>query len=207
MSDYSKAKIIGFIVILLILSLLIFVTFKIVNNNRLKQKEEASYLKYKDEVIEASLNGSYLEYITLGDEYAEDGIESFYNKKDISDDVIISYHKNGEQVSFLDTSKIGEYLVKYTIITPSSKRTIYKTVVVLDDKAPIISFPKKTIISLDEVSSYDLKKDVNVRDNSGDVDFSFDNTLEKKAGKYIITYKAKDSSGNVTEKRRVIEVK
>ncbi|MBR3362861.1 MAG: DUF5011 domain-containing protein [Bacilli bacterium] len=207
MSNYTTAKVVGFITIIVILFVLIFITFKLVNINKAKQKELDSYLVYNKEVIDASINGDFLEYIELNDIYEEDGVFAFYKDEDISHNVITSYFSKGEQVSYIDTSRPGSYLVKYTIVGGKKTRIIYKTVMVIDSKKPVIVFPRKTVISLDEVKTFDLKKDVTVKDNSEKVKFSYDNTLESKPGKYVITYTAIDGSNNKQVKKRIIEVK
>lgn len=123
----KKAKIVGFITILLILSFLIFITIKIMNKTKEKQTD---YLKYKEETIKMTLNGDYLEYLPLNEKYKEEGVNASYNKTDLSDKIIISYYKNKEQVSYIDTSMIGSYLVKYTALTNNASKSIYKTVIV-----------------------------------------------------------------------------
>ena len=140
MSSYSKAKIVGFLTITLILFVLIFITFKIVSTNKAKQKEKASYLTYHKENIK------------------EESLTAFYKDEDISDKTIISYFTNNEQVSYIDSSKIGTYLVKYTILANNKTKEVYKTVIVIDNKNPTIDFPKKTTISINEAKNFDLKK-------------------------------------------------
>lgn len=207
MSSYSKAKIVGFLTITLILFVLIFITFKIVSTNKAKQKEKASYLTYHKENIKTNINGNFLEYIPLNTEYQEESITAFYKDEDISDKTIISYFTNNEQVSYIDSSKIGTYLVKYTILANNKTKEVYKTVIVIDNKNPTIDFPKKTTISINEAKNYDLKKDVIVKDNSGKVKLKYVGNLDAKEGKYIITYEAIDSSNNKQIKKRIIRVK
>ena len=134
MSNYSKAKTVGFITIILILSILTFITFKIFSTNKEKKEEKASYLAYTKEDINATINGDFLEYIKLNDKYEENGVLAFYKDEDISNNTIISYFNDGEQVSYIDTSRPGNYLVKYTIISDKKTREIYKTVIVVDNK-------------------------------------------------------------------------
>ena len=207
MSSYSNAKIVGFITILIVLFILIFISFKIVSSNREKQKEESSYLVYTKEDVNVLVNGDFLEYVSLNDSYKEKGVSAFYKGENISSDVTVSYFNNNEQVFYIDTTKTGNYLVKYTIIYNGKTKDVYKTVIVIDNKKPVITFPKKTIITVDEVNSFDLEKDVIVKDNSGSVKLDYDNPLESKKGKYIVTYTAIDGSNNKQIKKRIIEVK
>lgn len=202
---FSKAKVVGFITIILILFLLISFALKIVSFNKSKQEDDQS-LAYKESLIDASLNSDYLEYIPLGEDYVEDGLTASLDGKDLSDKVIVSYFNNNTQVMSIDTSTVNNYLVKYTVVSSKEKKDIYKTVIVVDNKKPSIKFPKNTTIKVSDVSSFDLEKDVVVSDNSAKVDFTYDDTLEAKAGSYIITYKAIDLSGNKTTKKRLIKV-
>lgn len=204
--EYSKAKIVGFVTIIVILVLLGLLAMKIVSINKERQKEQAGMVTYKDDVISVSLNGDVLEYVSLGEEYIEDGVEAIEDDEDISSNVIISYFKNDVEVASIDTSSLGSYLVKYTIMGISKNKSVYKTVIVMDDKRPVISFPKDTTIKIDEVLNFDLEDNVLVSDNSGDAKLTYEGKLEEKVGSYVITYKAVDSSGNKTVKKRLIKV-
>lgn len=202
---FSKAKVVGFITIILILFLLISFALKIVSFNKSKQEDDQS-LVYKESLIDASLNSNYLEYIPLGEDYVEDGLSASSDGKDLSDKVIVSYFNNNTQVMSIDTNAVNNYLVKYTVVSSKEKKDIYKTVIVVDNKKPSIKFPKNTTIKVSDVASFDLEKDVVVSDDSAKVDFTYDDTLEAKEGSYIITYKATDLSGNKTTKKRLIKV-
>ena len=204
--EYSKAKIVGFITIMLILSLLIFLALKMVDINRDKQKANSENVVYKEDKIKVSVNGDYIEYIEVGEKYQEKGVKALIADNDISDNVIISYFKNGTQVSNIDTSIVNNYLVKYIIVNDNQNKEVYKTVIIIDNKKPTITFPKDTVIKKEEVSSFDLKKDVIVSDNSSIASFTSDNTLEEKDGTYIIIYRATDTSGNTKVKKRMIKV-
>jgi len=204
--EYSKAKIVGFITIMLILSLLIFLALKMVDINRDKQKANSENVVYKEDKIRVSVNGDYIEYIEVGEKYQEKGVKALIADNDISDNVIISYFKNGTQVSNIDTSIVNNYLVKYIIVNDNQNKEVYKTVIIIDNKKPTITFPKDTVIKKEEVSSFDLKKDVIVSDNSSIASFTSDNTLEEKDGTYIIIYRATDTSGNTKVKKRMIKV-
>lgn len=208
MNEPSKAKIVGFITIILILGLLTFIALKLVSINQKEQKENAMYVSYKQSDITMKLKSDYIEYVSLGKSYEEKGVIAFNSGKNVTSDVNISYFKNDNQTYAIDTSSIGNYLVQYTYIDmkKNKSKSIYKTVIVVDKQKPIIKFPKTTIIAKDKVKDFDLTKDVKVKDNSGNADLTYENTLKNEEGSYIITYTATDPSGNKTIKKRIIKV-
>lgn len=102
----------------------------------------------------------------------------------------------------LNTAKLGNYEVIY----------IYKghqfpmTIQVVDTIKPQIKLSTLTVLIN---TTPDLKKDVEISDNSGlqpklTIDSSKLNTSQE--GKYVVRYKVKDKSGNTTIKDRVIKV-
>lgn len=204
--ENPKAKVVGFITIILILSILVFITFKIVNKNQEKKNIEEQTLSYQKEEIDMKLNGDYIEYIPIGEIYEEKGITAFEDNVDISDDVSIFYYRDNVTVRDIDTKEPGNYLVKYLIKTSKGNKLLYKSVIVLDNKKPIIKFPKSTIISVDEVDTFNYEQDVEVTDNIAVVNLIYEGKLEAKEGNYIITYKATDSTGNKAIKKRLIKV-
>ena len=207
-SSNSKEKIVGFIAIIFILCLLVFFSFHLVSKNKEKKQNEAQYVVYENKDINIKLRGDYIEYISLGDKYIEKGIVAKDKKNnDLSDTVSTVYYKNGKQVVSVDTDSLGGYLVEYTVLYDDKYQKADKTVIVVDNKAPKISFPKKTEISSSEALNYDLKKDVKVTDDSNDVSLTLDGDLSSSPGDYIITYKAIDKSGNTKIKKRLIKVK
>lgn len=206
MGYYSKGKIVGFLVVIGVLILLVFVSLKIVSVNKEKQRIKSQYVTYKNDKIDAMVAGEVIEYVSLGADYNEQGVIAYSLDTDISDDVIISYFKDGSQVELIDTDSIGNYLVEYIIMDDTNKKKIYKTVIVVDNKKPSITFPKKTVIKTEDVFNYDLEADVTSSDNSGKVKLTYDGILDEKEGSYVITYTAVDSAGNKVVKKRLIKV-
>ena len=202
----SKAKIVGFLTIILILGLLLFFTVHLVNKNKKQEKEEAQYINYQKKDISMALDGDYVEYISLGDEYVEKGIVASKNNHRLGN-VSIIYYEDNKQVAAIETDRLSSYLVNYTINYSGKFETIYKTVIVIDNKAPKISFPKKTVLSTSSALNYNLREDVLVTDNSNYTDLTYEGNLSNTPGDYIITYKAVDKSGNVKIKKRLIKVK
>ena len=138
-------------------------------------------------------------YINVGDEYQEYGIKVYANGSDISDKVDIDS-------KMVDTTKIGEYKVKYQVYN----EYVFRNVNVIDKIAPEIkllggeelyillggkySEPGYTV---SDNYDTDLMDKVKV---SGSVNTS-------KEGEYTLTYTVSDDSGNKTEVTRKVIVK
>jgi len=142
-------------------------------------------------------------YMNVNTDYYEYGIEVTYNNQDVSSKVVIDD-------SMINTRKLGQYKVKYSITYDDNLEYVYRNVIVIDNTSPEI-----TLIGGDEVyilinSTYKENGYI-VRDNydsdlddkvivSGKVDTS-------KQGVYLINYTVSDNSGNKTVKTRKVIVK
>lgn len=128
-----RAKVVGFIAIILIMAMLIFITFKIVDKNQKEKALEIKTVTFHEKSVSIDVNGDYLEYIKKGKPYVEKGVKAISKDgKDLSNGVIISYYKNNRQVSKINTGSLGSYLVKYTIINPNTNKALYayKTIII-----------------------------------------------------------------------------
>ena len=117
---------------------------------------------------------------------------------------------NDELVDSVDTSKVGIYKVNYVAIYVEDENAIASSltlnVVVNDTEAPTIILPSNNTISI-SVNSYNVLEGVRCIDNSGECDINFSGNISYgHAGSYVITYTAKDPSGNTTVSRRTITV-
>lgn len=174
-------------------------------------EEEAVYVEYEEiDKPEITLNGSYTEYVQMNEEYEEKGVvATTQNGKNVSNYVVKTIYEGNHVVTSLDTSKFNTYKINYTVTDPDNKSlttTVSRVVIVTDSTSPKISFPETKTITGAEALSYDLEEGVIVTDNSGEVTFTYDNTLMPVSGDYVITYKATDSSGNKTTRKRLIKV-
>lgn len=113
---------------------------------------------------------------------------------------------NGDQV--VDTSSLGEKqeTVKY-LDSNNKEGSLEITIIVVDTTAPVIEGPDEIIAY--EGTAIDLLKNVIVTDNSGEnitatVEGSYDFNTK---GDYLLTWTAKDSSGNTAEKEFYLRVK
>jgi len=188
----SRGQIVALVTIALIFSLAALLFDKITNY----KANKIDYLTYDKAKPNTLLKGNYLEYVNLGDNYIEKGLNT-------NEEYAVTYSLNGSEVNKIDTSDFGTYQVKYYL---PNKQTITRTIIIIDKKSPSISVPDKQTITSAEAASFDLTAGVIATDNSGNVKLTYDNTLSTIPGDYIITYKAKDNSGNKTLKKRLIKV-
>lgn len=184
------------------------ITIKRVNNNYQYQVN----VDFDSEKVEVDrdapvlfLNGDYLVYVEVNTNYNEEGISS----PDFSDlsYYTIYYDDNGQEIETINVNKLGNYVVKYMASNDGKQSSITRHVVVRDTIAPVITVPITETIKVSDIDNYDLKNGVSVIDNSGEqLSIMTIGQLSELPGKYIITYKAKDSSGNERIKKRTIIV-
>lgn len=107
----------------------------------------------------------------------------------------------------ISTNNSGIYKVHYTVVDNNGyANTAILSVIIADTTIPEIILPKENKINKD-LTSFDLLKDVSCDDNSGYCDIEFSGEIDfGVTGKYIITYTAKDPSGNTSTKKRVITI-
>ena len=162
-----------------------------------------SYEYNDDSSLEFELVGPTTLYLDVYSEYEEYGIKVLYNNKNISDQVQIDDSK-------LNMNELGEYRIKYEVNINNRHEYVYRKVVVMDRKAPVIELTGgKDIYILLNGNYYEHGYTVN--DN-------YDKNLDKKVttsgsvntskeGEYVITYSVTDSSGNKGEVKRTVSVK
>lgn len=129
--------------------------------------------------------------------------------------------------NYIDTSKVGEYLVMFTASQDNTTKNYRLKVEVKDTKAPIIDL-KTEGITLTQGNTYNILDNIaSVRDEiDGDLPYLTQEDLEKeenqnqthyytystdldvnKIGNYTANIKAVDKNGNITEKSYPITVK
>lgn len=110
-------------------------------------------------------------------------------------------------VDSIDTSKSNIYKINYTVIDDNGyANTSILSIIIADTIAPAIILPENSTINKD-VTTFNLMNGVSCEDNSNYCDIEFSGEIDFGViGKYIITYKAKDPSGNTSTKKRVITI-
>ena len=153
------------------------------------------------------LNGSYIEYVEINTEYVEKGVTAY--SKD-GEELTISAPQiilNDGEVGSINTSALNTYKLIYTVTDNGLTTTSIRTVVVRDTIAPIIYVPSESTLTVSQVNGFDVNSGVYAIDNSNEnITVKSESTLSNYPGKYIVTYTAKDSSGNKSEARRIITV-
>lgn len=161
-----------------------------------------SYEFNEDNVVKFSLIGPATLYLEVYDEYEEYGITCKYGNEDISDDIIIDN-------SSVDTSKLGDYKVKYSININDREEYVYRIVKVLDSTKPELTLKgdsNQTVLvdgtyvefGYNSIDNFDGDITDKVLVN-GSVDTS-------KIGEYDITYTSTDSSENSVSLVRKVKV-
>lgn len=197
------------VIALIFVVFICLISFFVIKN--FTSKDDTAYVKYeKSSNPNILLLGSYVEYVSMNGKYEEKGVVAYSKSgKNISNYVTTKIYTDDHIVVDIDTSKFKTYKITYTAVDPddsSLSSTVSRILIVTDTTAPKISLPKTQIITSNDVLSYDLREGVIVSDNSGNVTVTNDNPLKNKPGKYIVTYKAKDSYGNTTIRKRLIKV-
>lgn len=169
-------------VIFSILSMTVFFRKNKTENELIERMDKGFYLKGNDEVI-----------IDYGSEYIDEGfVANIEENKSVKD---IKIENN------VDTNKVGNYEIVYTITYKDKTKSIKRIVKVVDNAPPTIEVNCKDTIYLPINSTFkdcsytatdNYDKDVKVKIDS--------NVNTKKKGDYTVTYTAIDSSNNKTSK-------
>lgn len=207
MNGYTKAQFVGLITLIFIGLIILFIGNKVFNYlNRPEAKEIVQNENVQSDGFTLTINGNFVTYVGINEEYEEEGAKAYFNGKDISSDVAISYYYDDKQISSIDTKKVGSYTVKYEVTNNQKLKEVTRVVIIADNNKPRLVVPDTVTITTDEVFNYDVSEGVLATDNSGSVSFRCDNTLTNKASNYIIKCVAKDERGNETRKNRLIKV-
>lgn len=163
------------------------------------------YFNYENNTIPTiSLIGDKSINLQLNDKYEEQGAKAFLKENDVSSDIIV----DGE----VDTKKVGEYKLKYTIFNSKNENPVsVERVVNIEDKTPpTIVLKGKAEVSINVGDTY-KDEGCTVEDNyDGDITNRVSITGEvdtKKEGTYTISYTVQDSSNNKAETTRKVIVK
>ena len=186
---------------------IIFIFFLLItlcscSNNKPKEK----IIKLKDESSGIIINGDYLIYLNLQDEYKELEAIAYDGNKDVSENISITYYKDGRQFFDIDTSSPGIYNVKYQVKIKNKLKEASRVVIISDVKAPKFNNVDTVTITDLDAATYDVKTGVTATDNASSVNITCDNSLKNVKGNYAIKCTAKDKYGNTSTIKRLIKV-
>jgi hypothetical protein len=138
------------------------------------------------------LNGDSILYLEIGEVYYELGATA-YDDKDGNLDV--------QQIGIVDKSKVGQYKITYIAKDKTGNETTTVRIInVLDRTKPILSIIGESVIDI-EIGEPFKDLGVSVIDNHDkDLKYTVEGEVNTEIlGKYTLTYKAKDNSGNESE--------
>jgi hypothetical protein len=146
------------------------------------------------------LNGGSILYLEVNETYYELGATAYDDK-----DGNLEVQQNGA----VDTSKVGQYKITYFVKdkTGNESSTI-RTINVLDRTKPVINLLGESVLEI-EIGEPFIDFGVSVIDNHDkNLEYLVEGLVNNEIlGKYTLTYKAVDSSGNVSEKiTRIVNV-
>ena len=139
------------------------------------------------------LNGDKQVVLTYNQKYEESGATATYLGKDITDEIKVS--------GKVDTSKVGEYKVTYEVDRFIFHIKEKRTVKVIDQENPVLELEGDQEVNICPNGEY---QDAGYRAyDEYDGDLTSQVQVEKKEDRYI--YTVVDSSGNQTQKERLIK--
>jgi len=153
-------------------------------------------------------DGNYITTIDLNNIIDINDYEAISSKGiNITDKVKKYILKDEVMVENIDTNQPEIYKVNYTVVDEDGySNSVILNIVIQDKTSPTIKLPSETTIRKDE-TNFNFLNDVSCKDNSTVCDITYSGEIDYGvAGKYIITYTAKDPSGNTATKKRVITI-
>lgn len=175
----------------------------VVSKPVLKSQSNVAYSTSIDD-IDFKLNDEGYSTISVNGDYVEKGASLFIDGEDYSKDVVIDS-------SDVDTTRIGTYHVTYTYVAGMNQiKTLYRTVNVVDNDAPIIKLLGSNVYTMLVNDSYN-EAGVIVLDNSNEElleNVVIENNVDVTTpGVYSIKYSVSDNSGNQAVAYRTVVVK
>ena len=158
--------------------------------------------------LTANSSGNYVERVNIDGEVSNVTYSAKdSNNNDITDRVKIRTTLDDSSVSLIDTTKASIYHIIYTVVDDNGLATsVDRSIIISDIESPTLRIGENTTIAT-SVTSYNLMTGASCTDNSGTCNIFVEGEIKfGEEGKYIITYTAKDPSGNTTTLSRVITV-
>lgn len=138
--------------------------------------------------------------VEVGKEYKEDGSTAKYEKSDLTKDIKVT--------GKVDTTKLGNYLVKYTVKYKKVKKSITRKVKVVDKTAPELNLSGEdvSIIVGNDYKDPGYEAKDNYDGVITDKVKATNNINKDQVGDYEVKYEVEDSSKNKTTKSRKVKV-
>jgi len=181
--------------------------------NKLNDSKPSIILIGKEYDKALQKDGNYLVSYDLNHKMKEIEYSAFSSDEDridLTDRVKKYILLNGEPTNSIATNVPAIYKIYYSVVDDNGyANTVVLSIIIKDDKIPEIKFPPphKNEISKN-TTTFDYLDGVECKDNSGYCDIDFTGEISFGVpGKYVITYIARDPSGNTATKKRTITVK
>lgn len=154
------------------------------------------------------LKGQAHEIVEIFSEYVDSGVIAKDPSGALIEDVNIQIKSNNLIVNSIDTSKLVQYKITYSVTYNGVTSSAIRTVTVKDTTPPVLNIPGNTEISVNEIGNFNVMAGVSATDNSLKMPtITVSGNLSAIPGKYFVKYTATDESGNSTTKTRIITVK
>lgn len=164
------------------------------------------YEETKKQAPMVVMKGKVKEHAELNRPYEDPGYEAITIEGKKPDDIKIEIKTDGKTVARIDTRKARTYQLTYRVFYAEEESSITRFVVVSDKEKPVIETDRLTI-KPEETKNVNLMNGVMISDNSNeDLKVEIEGSLSSIPGRYVLTYRAIDPSGNVAEKKRVVRV-
>lgn len=164
------------------------------------------YEEVKKQAPMIVMKGKMIEHAELNYPYEDPGYEAITIEGKKPDESKVEIRLEGKVVSRIDTSKARTYQLTYHVSYAEEESTVTRIVIVSDKEKPVIQTDRLTI-KPEDAKNINLMNGVMVTDNSNeDLKVEIEGSLSSIPGRYVLTYRAIDPSGNVAEKKRVVRV-
>ncbi|MBR1376827.1 MAG: type II secretion system protein [Bacilli bacterium] len=156
------------------------------------------------------IEGDIIDYVEVNQDGIAYNIPSVLKVMTSNGSIITGGHistqilQDDEEVSSVDTSKLGTYRIIYSVTYEGVTGNYDKLVIVRDTTRPELNVGENISCTLDSIPE-NLLEGVTVTDNSGEtITPEVRSELQSLKGTYDVYYTATDSSGNsITKKKRV----
>lgn len=156
-------------------------------------------LVYFFQIPIVNINGKIEENVGVGEEYIDKGINAYTKFRSINDKVVVE--------GKVDTSKLGQYTIKYKVPFLGGYKEYTRTVNVIDKIEPVITLDGDENYILNFGTEY-VEPGFRASDNyDGDITEKVETQkIEKDEENYDIKYTVKDSSNNEAKCVRHIKI-